>query len=132
MVLKFRAWYKSEKKMKRVYSIGFNEQGEAISIQDEFADNYEAYAMYDVSDYELMQSTGIKDKNGVEIYEGDIIHHAEKPNPFFNSPFEIIQARTGEWILDNYQGGTVLAFSQPEELEVIGNIYENPELLEES
>lgn len=126
MIPKFRAWDKAHEVMRNVLLIDFISRSIICETEDD-----RNIKLYDIT-YELMQSTGIKDKNGVEIYEGDIIHHAEKPNPFFNSPFEIIQARTGEWILDNYRGGTVLAFSQPEELEVIGNIYENPELLEES
>lgn len=132
MIPKFRAWDKTEKKMHKVKTIEFSRRGARIIHLAEVQSNGKGVHKRWHSSVELMQSTGLKDKNGVEIYEGDIIHHAEKPNPFYNSPFEIIQARTGEWRLDNFRGGTVLAFSRQEELEIIGNIYETPHLLEES
>lgn len=130
MIPKFRAWDKVNKKLKQVYSIDFDENGEIQSIKDEYTKPNEVYAMFEIGYFELMQSTGLKDKNGIEIYEGDIVQHSEKPNPFFSYPFKVIQARTGEWRLDNFRCGTVLAFSNQDELEVLGNIYENLELLE--
>lgn len=127
MIPKFRVWDKTNKEMLEWEELDLNkERGEdEITIFEptgQFA--------HPIFFYEAMQSTGLKDKNGTEIYEGDIIQHSEKPNPWFSYPFEVIQARTGEWRLDNFRCGTVLAFSNQDELEVIGNIYENPELLE--
>lgn len=124
---KFRAWDKEENKMWNV---------ETLYIEDEWVKVNDG-SIYGVTkdlirSYCLMQSTGLRDKNGVEIYEGDIVQHSEKPNPCFSSPFKVIQARTGEWRLDNFRCGTVLAFSNQDELEVLGNIYENPELLEDN
>lgn len=128
MIPKFRVWDKNNKKM-----LGWKELDLTKELGEDEITIFEptgqfAQPMYF---YEAMQSTGLKDKNGVEIYEGDIVQHSEKPNSCFSYPFKVIQARTGEWRLDNFRCGTVLAFSNQDELEVLGNIYENPELLED-
>lgn len=127
MIPKFRVWDKDERAMLDVHGINFDAHGIWTNelIDDESDGNF-----IFLDDVELMQSTGLKDKNGTEIYEGDIVQHSEKPNPCFSYLFKVIQARTGEWRLDNFRCGTVLAFSNQDELEVLGNIYENPELLE--
>ncbi|UVD90691.1 MAG: YopX family protein [Staphylococcus haemolyticus] len=133
--IKLRVWDKENKRMlvpgedSDCITLEIDENG--INVYD--MQHPSAEKGYDLAhlDSNLLMSTGLKDKNGVEIYEGDIIQHSEKPNPCFSYPFEVIQARTGEWRLDNFRCGTVLAFSNQDELEVLGNIYENPELLED-
>lgn len=88
--------------------------------------------------YKIMQFTGLLDKNGKEIYEGDIIKRIKKepskfhfeiydPNPTVS---EIFYDKAGFFVkgikgMDFYLGAV------HEKVEVIGNIYENPELLEE-
>ena len=69
--------------------------------------------------YKLMQFIGLKDKNGKEVYEGDI---CKKVLPY-NRDFEI----------DNtpFQWHSLIEFGSLEGLEIIGNIYENPELLKD-
>lgn len=86
---------------------------------------------YYFEDIELLQSTGLFDKNGKEIFEGDIVKHDSVPNPFIsNAYYEIIQVRSGLWRMDNYRGSRVLVFSN-QEVEVIGNKFEHPHLLGE-
>lgn len=68
------------------------------------------------SEIELMQYTGLKDKNGKEVYEGDIFK-------FYSPSFEATFTREVKWFLE--------ATMFDCESEVIGNIYENPELLKE-
>lgn len=69
----------------------------------------------------VMQCTGLKDKKGKEIYEGDICRHASG-RPEVNS----VEYYYGEWHLEPH--GLHLS-DEYEQVEVIGNIYENPELL---
>ena len=77
----------------------------------------------EIDDYELMQYIGLKDKNGKEIYEGDIVKFFEyKVIDNIVLPEEIVI------INDIRKGCDTLRPSQY--MEVIGNIYENPELLE--
>ena len=129
MIPKFRVWDKTNKEMLDWKELDLTKELGEDEITIFEPTGQFAQPMYF---YETMQSTDLKDKNGTEIYEGDIVKHSEKPNPCFSYPFEVIQARTGEWRLDNFRCGTVLAFSNQDELEVLGNIYENPELLEDN
>jgi len=75
----------------------------------------------------LMQYTGLKDKNGKEIYEGDIVHFQSQ---FSHESFTEVVG----WEIENGdEMGTYTGFGlfyKAKEYEVIGNIYENPELLE--
>ena len=83
---------------------------------------------YDFEDVILMQSTGIKDLNGVEIFEGDIVR-------FFDSLYTVfydikegsyrLKPHDDRWVVDYMSN-----FSSEESFEIVGNIYENKELLD--
>ena len=79
--------------------------------------------------YPIMQYTGLKDKNGVEIYEGDILSHQLQGKRKVIYPLSNTFAGFG--LVD--ESGKKNTLNDSNVLyEVIGNIYENPELLEES
>lgn len=109
--IKFRAWDKQHKGMVTW------EQALRNFKMDEF--------FTPMDDFALMQNTGLKDKNGVEIYEGDIIDYKDL-TVFDGDRTEQVHFENGRFMF-----GT-LNCSRPELWEVIGNIYENPELLKES
>lgn len=123
--LNFRVW---DKDLKTIVSTEDNLTLQIIN--NELTVAY-SDSLHQITNYELLKSTGLKDKNGTEIYEGDIIKHGPVPNPFIsNNYFEIIQARSGEWRMDNHREGRVLVFSN-HSVEVIGSKFEHPHLLEE-
>ena len=135
--IKFRAWNKHNKKM--YYKVMVGMWGGKEVMDDE---NYTACMLYEYpnehsndnpkigewlhfepyDDIELMQYTGHKDKNGKEIYEGDIVKFFEyKVIDNITLPEEIVT------INDIRVGCDTLRPSQY--MEIIGNIYENPEFL---
>jgi len=132
--IKFRAWVGTHKLMFQVREMiipdGLNEAG----MQEIAAtDNYSIVRPLHYIQPILMQYTGLKDKNGKEIYEGDIInfniqdyrgldHFYKSEVYYWGSCFS---CDTGESCLINLD--TIIA--EDDEIEIIGNIYENPELL---
>ncbi len=118
---KFRAWDKELKQMKPVRIINFEAEGIC------FIHNNQGYDRYFKDDsFELMQSTGLVDKNGIEIFEGDVVktNYENKIGRVFFSEDDL-QWQIGiqyDWVCYNKQSF--------EECEVIGNIFENEDLLE--
>ena len=123
-VIKFRAWDK-----------GFNRMLMGVGVHPHICcihDNYRKgeIGSYTISpefvSYELMQFTGITDRNGVEIYEGDVLK-------FDGSIIGAVTFEAAEFIVGkgvNARALCAIAHIADEVLEIIGNIYENPELLE--
>lgn len=79
----------------------------------------------DYEDFIVEQYTGLTDKNGIEIYEGDVVQCA------LGAKYKVVFS--DEWcafmLIENKTGRQVIIYPEMK-LEVIGNIYENPELLE--
>ncbi|WP_431733595.1 YopX family protein, partial [Fusobacterium necrophorum] len=83
---------------------------------------------------DIMQYTGLKDKNGKEIYEGDIVkvpHFLHDERIKINGVVKYVNNRA-EFVIDLEDiEETFYCCNQKDRIEVVGNIYENPELLEE-
>ena len=128
--IKFRAWLKEKEMLVDVLGISFEEKYVRLPIESEPSDEYWWYeTAWGFDEVELMQFTGLKDKNGVEIYEGDMLRDSESIVivKFVDGEFSV-DYRTigGKW--RNY--GSLFDYLGDYEGEIIGNIYENPELIE--
>lgn len=143
-VIKFRVWDKTDKVM--IYNtdkILININGEVL-IGDDYcgACDQNKYSTEEMPTFELMQFTGLHDKNGKEIYEGDIVRvfevHENKnvefisPVYFVDYMFCVSSSKEQEYdtplvcidMTRNWVNSLV-------EVEVIGNIYENSDLINE-
>ena len=123
--IKFRAWDKVVKDMVPIKTIDFGKDGAECAV--DFCDiNGDLTGKN--PEWVLMQSTGMKDKNGVEIYEGDVLFHPLQGRRKVFYPYSETVASYGLRNIDNGFGSTLQ--DSHAVWEVIGNIYENPELLE--
>ncbi|HGZ4937711.1 TPA: YopX family protein, partial [Enterococcus faecalis] len=135
---KFRAWDKRENTMRDVAVLHFTKGGKVNSI--EYWKTPSELKSYHVRNLVLMQSTGLKDKNGVEIFEGDVVKvtDGESEEDSYISAVKNY-SNEGYPAFDieypptyHYESNVLSAImcNGFESIEVIGNIYENTELLE--
>ena len=136
---KFRVWDTENKEMLKVQELDFEDTfyGGRLSIR---TDQYNDY--FDIEDMILMQYTGLKDKNGKEIYEGDILELNKDGRIFYGTPdgllakkYQLVGFKDGAFmtcrnkhLIDDYD--TYLWIISKYST-VAGNIYDNKNLLEE-
>ncbi|CKI81011.1 YopX family protein [Streptococcus pneumoniae] len=134
MTPRYRAWIKTEKRMffsDDILAIDYENEEivtQQIYFENGLPDDRDIYC-YNPDEIELMQSTGLKDKNGKEVFIGDIV--------------KCTRGCLHEVYLEKEYGGTFIGgmpavylkgfgdgYAWTEYEEIIGNVYENPELLE--
>ena len=119
--IKFRAWDETEKHMYNWENLLNQNLKNIFTIPEECG-------------YNIMQYTGLKDKNGKEIYEGDIIFIKGETKlldikgkvEYSNILAQFIITNTGNIVNE----AEPLGDYEEEDIEKIGNVYDNPELLE--
>lgn len=127
--IKFRAWdkakvsvYRSDIDSRRMSYYGkdfiVDDNNNTLCFITPYGENTPFGDNNSMDRYELMQYTGLKDKNGKEIYEGDIV------NMQYGQDFEVIYYKNGFYLNDG-----IYSRFDGDECCVIGNIYQNPELI---
>ena len=117
---KFRAWFGSE-----MYDKPVVYDGELYLDWREFEDCNTYNGVI------LMQSTGLKDKNGKEIFEGDIVKFTITNGfDYVVDEYGAVTYKQGAFFIVKDFAEYLISYVYTKEVEVIGNIYENQELLE--
>ena len=122
--IKFRAWDKENKKMMKVSSLSL--ENKEIAVRENGT-----YHFFRMKNLELMQYTGLNDKNDKEIYEGDILFFRDE-----NTKYVVVWQDTAFIIksIEIRKYSEKMCWLDDTEIccEIVGNIYENKKLLEEN
>jgi len=120
--IKFRAWDKEDKVMREIKRIDFSEK--TIHILQTYLNEMK------MDSVELMQYTGLSDKNGKEIYEGDIVRISVPKEDTLETHdiFEVV-FDDGCFCLKMKEGNYALCEYLHQDCEVTGSIYENKDLI---
>lgn len=127
MIPKFRAWWIQDEVMTHIDTLEFLQGG--VRVSDGCW--HEKFLGDEVI---LMQSTGFHDKNGKEIFIGDIVIHTQKSitygDVYHNNYAEVFQQQNGAYRIRGKHIYEMDAYCNRKRLEVVGNIFENVELLD--
>ena len=121
-MIRFRAWDVKFKEMVRVDALILDERVIKATYKNG------SVVKEDIKCYKLMQSTGLKDKNDKEIFEGGVVKMAKN---VYSEPtyYEVVRHRGGAYRLESKQHGCEL-WLRHTDCEIADNIYKNPKLLE--
>ena len=134
-LMRFRVWHKEDKVMLSNH-LGFMITDTGQLLIESMLGDEETMEKVELENYIVMQYTGLKDKEGVEIYEGDILEVEKNEDGAYKGTIN------GKTFFDRFQGysskikvegmhdiNTLRYWNN--RVRIIGNIYENPELSEE-
>lgn len=134
-LMRFRVWHKDDKVMLSNH-LGFMITDTGQLLIESMLGDEETMEKVELENYIVMQYTGLKDKEGVEIYEGDILEVEKNEDGTYKGTIN------GKTFFDRFQGysskikvegmhdiNTLRYWNN--RVRIIGNIYENPELSEE-
>ena len=133
MIPKYRAWLKTEKRMIETDDLlDIDYENEVVTTQQVYFENGlpndRDLDNFVFEEIKLMQSTDMVDRDGKMIFEGDIVKMAKD---VYSEPtyYEVVRHRGGAYRLESKQHGCEL-WLRHTDCEVVGNIYENKELLD--
>ncbi len=135
--LRYRVWYKKEKRM--VYAIGeisIQDQAVSIAYTDHTDDDNIKVRWLDFNEVELLQATGLNHRNGIMIWEGDVIKIPnivelidDEPMSFIGEVVWVIG--TAQFCALNTKDEQIMDFSRfISTCQILGNKYSNPDLLQ--
>ena len=131
MIPKYRAWHKTWEEMCKVKRIRFNDEENITTV---FVVGKTSGSNAYLKDVKLMQSTGLKDNKGKEIFEGDILacetdDEVINLNIFWDEEHALFMFESKKY--NEQEPLAELVENNTYPFEIIGNIYENPGLLED-
>ena len=127
MTMRLRMWDKKSKKMRKIDSIAFDSEGNVKLVN---AWGYDIIEDKDIivrreKGFVLLPYTGVQDKHGTEICKGDIYHMGDR-----DITYTVVWHDSGLIGKQNRSSSYAGLESWQRNIEVLGNIYENPELLQ--
>ena len=117
---KYRCWDKVNNQMFIVERLYFDKKGNAthVGIDIEALNDDETFQVVDIKHVELLEFTGLKDKNGVEVYESDILKNDDEEFAVVYDNEDACFTLQDDNVITNFQ------VENPAWYEVVGNIYQ--------